>query len=63
MSLQGRKKRVKWSGERETVYNVYKFMKTGSEVAITIHSKMCESTAYGGGVTSLRLVLRRIGFR
>jgi len=34
MLLQGRKKRVKRSGEREIVYNVYKFMK--SEVGITI---------------------------
>ena len=30
MSLQGGKKRVKRSGEREIVYNVYKFMKTES---------------------------------
>jgi len=36
MSLQGRKERVKGSGEREIVYNVYKFMKTESEVGITI---------------------------
>ena len=36
MSLQGRKKRVKRSGEREIVYNVYKFMKTESEVGIAI---------------------------
>jgi len=36
MSLQGGKKRVKRSGEREIVYNVYKFMKTESEVRITI---------------------------
>ena len=36
MSLQGRKKRVKGSGEREIVYNVHKFMKTESEVRITI---------------------------
>ena len=36
MSLQGRKKREKRSGEREIVYNVYKFMKTESEVGITI---------------------------
>ena len=34
--LQGGKKRVKRSGEREIVYNVYKFMKTESEVGITI---------------------------
>jgi len=145
MSLQGRKKRVKWSGEREIVYNVYKLKKSESEVGITIplsrvqkrvaeatrvsrrtlcrvlkegenvetgvtmafstprklrpkfctksvvdnfdeavlrrivhnfyltekqrptlkaiHSKMCESTGYGGGVSSLRLVLRKMGFR
>jgi hypothetical protein len=144
MSLQGRKKRVKRSGEREIVYNVHKFMKTESEVGIifllskvqkrvaeatrvsrinlsrllkegensgsvvamafstprkfrpkvctksildnfddavlrrivhnfyltekqrppmkAIHSKMCESTGYGG-VTSLSLVLRKVGFR
>jgi len=36
MSLKGRKKRVKRSGEREIVYNVYKFMKTESEVGIAI---------------------------
>ena len=32
MSLQGGKKRVKRSGEREIVYNVHKFMKTEYEV-------------------------------
>jgi hypothetical protein len=36
MSLQGRKKRVKMRGERETVYNMHKFMKTESEMSITI---------------------------
>ena len=36
MSLQGGKKRVRRSGEREIVYNVYKFMKTESEVGITV---------------------------
>jgi hypothetical protein len=36
MSLQVGKKRVKRSGEREIVYNVYKFIKTESEVDITI---------------------------
>ena len=36
MLLQGRKKRVKRSGEREKVYNVYKFMKTESEMGIAI---------------------------
>jgi len=144
MPLQGGKKRVKRSGEREIVY-VYKFMKTEFEVGITIplskvqkrvaeatrvsrrtlcrvlnegenvetgvamafstphklrtkvctkstldnfdeavlrrmvrnfyltekqrptlkaiHSKTCKSTGYGGDVSSLRLVLRKIGFR
>jgi len=28
-----------------------------------IHSKMCESTGFGGGVSSMRLVLRKMGFR
>jgi len=36
MSLQGRKKRVKRNGEREIVYNVYKFMKSEIQVGITI---------------------------
>ena len=36
MSLQGGKKLVKRSGEREIVYNVYKFMKTEPEVGIKI---------------------------
>jgi len=36
MLLQGGKKLVKRSGEREIVYNVDKFMKIESEVGITI---------------------------
>ena len=36
MSLQGRKKRVKRSGERALVYNVYKFMTSEYELGITI---------------------------
>ena len=36
ISLQGGKKRVKRSGEREIVYNVYKFMKTESELGVTV---------------------------
>jgi hypothetical protein len=28
-----------------------------------IHSKMCDSNGYGGGGSSLRLVLRKMGFR
>jgi len=145
MSLRGRKKRVKRSGECEIVYNVYKFTENESEVGITIslskvqkrvaeatsvssrtlctvlkegdnvetgvamafstprrlrpkvctksildnfdeavlrriihnfhftekqlptlkafNSKMCKSTGYGGGVSSLILVLRKMGFR
>jgi hypothetical protein len=40
MSLEGGKKRLKRSGRHEIVYNLYKFMKTASEVGITIrHSK------------------------
>jgi len=35
MSLQGGMKRAKRIGEREIAYNVYKFMKTESEVGIT----------------------------
>jgi hypothetical protein len=144
MSLQGGKKWVKRSGERKIVYNDYKFMKSESEVGITIplskvqkgvteatrvsrrtlcrglkegenvqtdvtmafstlrklgpkvcaktildnfdeavlriivhnfyltekhrptlkeiHSKMCESSGFGEGVSSLRLVLRKMGF-
>jgi hypothetical protein len=40
-SLQGGKKQVKMSGEREIFYNVYKFMKTESEVGITIPLLKC----------------------
>ena len=36
MSLQGGKKRIKRSCEREIVYNLYRFMKNESEVGITI---------------------------
>jgi hypothetical protein len=36
MSLKGGKKREKMSGEREIIFNVHKFMKTESEVVITI---------------------------
>ena len=35
-SLQGRKKQVKRIGELEIVYNVHKFLKTESEMSITI---------------------------
>jgi hypothetical protein len=48
MSLQGGKKRVKMSGEREIPY-VYKFMKTESEVGITsplskVQKRVAEAT-------------------
>jgi len=36
MSLQGGNRRIKRSGELEIVYNLYKLMKTESEVSITI---------------------------
>jgi len=46
MSLQGEKKRVKRGGERGIVYSVYNFMKTESEVGITIPlSKVQKSVA------------------
>jgi hypothetical protein len=28
-----------------------------------MHGKMCKSTGYGGGLSSLRLVQRKMGFR
>ena len=53
MSLQGGKKRVKRSGEREIVYAVYKWMKTESEVGITIpvskvQNRVAEATRASG---------------
>ena len=60
MSLLGRKKRVKRSGEREVVY-VYKFMKTDPEVVITIPlSKVQKRVAKATDVnrTTLRRVLK-----
>jgi hypothetical protein len=42
MSFQGGKQ-VKRSGECETVYNVYKFIKTASEVGITIPLQSCRT--------------------
>jgi hypothetical protein len=41
MLLQGGNKWVKRSGEHEIFYNVYKFMKTESEVGITILFQKC----------------------
>jgi hypothetical protein len=53
MLLQGGKERVKRSGEREIVYNVHKFMKTESEVGITIplskvQRRVAEATRVSG---------------
>ena len=53
MSLQGGKERVKRGGEREIVYNVHKFMKTESEVGITIpfskvQKRVAEATHVSG---------------
>ena len=47
---------------RITVHNFY-FTEKQRSTLKAIHSKMCESTGYGGGVSSLRLVLRKMGFR
>jgi MOSC domain-containing protein YiiM len=47
---------------RRIVHNFYLTEKQRPTVK-AIHSKMCESTGYEGGVTSLRLVLKKMGFR
>jgi len=44
MSLQGGKKRVKGSGEREMVCNLYKFLKTESEAGFTIPLSKVQKT-------------------
>ena len=46
---------------RRIVHNFY-FTEKQPPTLKAIHSKMCESTGYGGGVSSLRLVLRKMGF-
>ena len=53
MLLQGGKKRVKRSGERQIVYNVYKFTQTESELGITIplsnvQKRVAETTCVSG---------------
>jgi len=53
MSVQGGKKRVKRSGEREIVHNVYKVMTTESEEDITIplskvQKRVAEATRASG---------------
>jgi ABC-type arginine transport system ATPase subunit len=58
MSLQGGKKWVKMCGEREIVYNVFKFMKTESEVGITIPLSKVQKK-----VTEATHVCRRTLFR
>jgi len=47
---------------RRIVHNFYLTEKQRPTLK-AIHSKMCESTGYGGVVSSLRLVLRKMGFR
>jgi hypothetical protein len=44
MSLKGGKKRVKRSGEHEIIFNVHKFMKSESEVGITIPVSKVQKT-------------------
>ena len=45
------------------IINDFYFTEKQRPTMKAIHSKMCESTGYGGGITSLRLVLRKMGFR
>ena len=74
MLLQGGKKQVKGSGEREIVYSVYKFMKSESEAGITsplskvqkrVAEATCVSRRTSGGERGfipsalLTLILRR----
>ena len=47
---------------RRIVHNFYLTEKQRPTLK-AFHSKICESTGYGGGVSSLRLVLRKVGFR
>jgi hypothetical protein len=46
---------------RRTVHTFY-FTEKQRPTLKAIHSKMCESACYGGGVSTLRLVLRKAGF-
>jgi hypothetical protein len=46
---------------KRIVYNFYLTEKQRPTLK-TIHRKMCKSTCYGGRVSSLRLVLRKMGF-
>ena len=47
---------------RRIVHNFYLTEKQQPTLK-AIHSKMCDSNGYGGGGSSLRLVLRKMGFR
>jgi len=47
---------------RRIVHNFYLTEKQRLTLK-AIYSKICESTGYGGGVSSPRLVLRKMGFR
>ena len=47
---------------RSIVHNFYLTEKQQPTLKV-IHSKMCEFTGCGGGVSSLRLALRKMGFR
>jgi hypothetical protein len=46
---------------RRIVHNIY-LTEEQRQTLKAIHSKMCESTGYGGGISSLRLVLRKMEF-
>ena len=58
MSLQGGKKRVKWSDELEIVCNVCKFMKTESEAGITIPLSKVQKTVAEATRVSRRTLCR-----
>ena len=58
ISLQRGKKLVKRSGEHEVVYNVYKFMKTESEVGIKIPLSKVQKTV--AEATRVRRTLCRV---
>jgi len=55
MSLQGRMKRVKRNGGREIIYNVYKFMKSESQVGITVLFQKCRRESLKQRVTKRSL--------
>jgi hypothetical protein len=60
MLLQEGKKRVKRSGEREIIYNVYKFMKLESEVGITIPLSSVQKRVIEATHVCRRTVCRRV---